>query len=135
VAKQAILGEMLLINSVDYSNYIKSAQLNPEGNVLDATTMGSANWEENLIGIRKGSLDINALDDVAAGALDSAFWALFGTVVTFELRLNNGARSTSNPAYTGNIAFSQFAIGGDVGDLAQKGLKFPTSGVILRQTS
>jgi hypothetical protein len=135
VAKQAILAGYLALNATDISSYTRNASLNIEVNALDATTFGSNGWMENLGGIKNGTLEFGALNDVAASAIDSVLWPLLGTVVTFEIRLNSSTVSTSNPKYTGSVLIAGHNIGGEVGALAGLDLSFPTTGAIARATA
>jgi len=135
VAKQAVLAGYLALNGTDLSSYTRNATLNIEVNALDSTTYGSNGWMENLAGIKNGTLEFGALNDVAASAIDSILFPLLGTVVTFEIRLNSSAVSTSNPKYTGSVLISGHNMGGEVGELAGLDLSFPTSGAITRATS
>lgn len=135
MAKQAILAGYIAVNSTDISSYAKSAQISIEIDALDSTTFGSGGWMENLAGIKSGTLECNALNDVAASAIDNIMFPLLGTVVTFEIRLNSGARSTSNPGYTGNVLIAGHTIGGEVGQLAALDYSWPTTGAITRQVS
>lgn len=135
MAKQAVLSEFISLNATDLSSYIKDGTLEMESEALDSTTMGSSGWNEFLAGLKSAKLSFSAVDDVAASALDSIIWPLFGTVVTFEVRLNSAAVGTSNPKYTGSVLVNKFAIGGAVGELAMKDLEFPTSGAVARATA
>lgn len=135
MAKQAVLSEFISLNATDLSSYIKDGTLEMESEALDSTTMGSSGWSEFLAGLKSATLSFNAVDDVAAAAIDSIIWPLFGTVVTFEVRLNSAVVGTSNPKYTGSVLVNKFAIGGEVGQLAMKELEFPTSGAITRATA
>lgn len=136
MAKQVLLASMILVNAGDLSTYCSRIELSLEAESKDSTTFGSGGWHEELSGIKSGSLGLTFNQDVAAAAIDSILFPLFGTVVTFEVRLNNGARSTSNPAYTGSINLKQYVpISGSVGDEAEFQVTWPTSGPVLRQTS
>ena len=75
--------------------------------------------------------------DMAAAALDSILFPLFGTQPTVEVRMNNGARSTSNPAYLSSVNMRQYnPISGSVGDTAETGgLTWPTTGAVTRVTA
>lgn len=136
MAKQVLLASMVLINGTDLSTYCSRIELSLEAESKDSTTFGSAGWHEELSGIKSGSLGLTFNQDVAASQIDSILFPLFATVVTFEVRLNNGARSTSNPAYTGSVNLKQYVpISGSVGDEAEFQVTWPTSGAVLRQTS
>lgn len=130
----ALLNEFFTINSVNLSDHIKSATLAMEADQLDSTAMGDL-WKEVTGGLKGGTVTLSFLDDYAASNVDATLWPIFGTVVTFEVRPDAGARSATNPGYTGSLFVAQHALGGQVGELAMKGLTFPTSGAISRQTS
>lgn len=136
MAKMVLLASMLMVNSVDVSTYTTKIELALNVDEKDVTTFGSAGWKEVLGGIKSGGLNVTFQQDVAAGNLDSQMFALFGTVTTFEVRLVNTARSTSNPAYTGNVLISKWnPISGAVGDDAEVSVSWPTSAAVARQTS
>lgn len=136
MAKQVLTAEMVLINATDISTYIKKGELSLESEAQDATTYGSAGWKEFLGGLKSGELALSYLNDVAAAALDSIMFPLLGTVVTFEIRAVNTARTTSNPAYTGSILIKEWKpVGGSVGDINSADVSYPTTGAVARQTS
>lgn len=130
----AITNEYLALNSVDRSSSVKSATLSLEVASLDTTVMGQT-WESFIAGLKKGSLEIEFVDDFAASALDSVLWALFATVTTFEVRADGGTVTTSNPKYTGSVLLNSHSVGGGIGDLAMKKLSLPTTGTITRGTT
>lgn len=134
--KMVLLSSMLQVNSVDLSSYLNKCELALSVDEKDVTTFASLGWKEVLGGIKSGTISPTFQQDIAAGNIDSQMFALFGTVTTFEIRLTSAARSTSNPAYTGSFLLSKWnPIAGSVGDDAQTSVAWPTSGVVLRQTS
>lgn len=137
MAKSVMLASMLMVGGTDISAYCSRIEFSVEAESKDSTTFGSGGWHEELAGIKSGSLAVTFKQDMAVSALDSILWAIFATQPTFEVRMNNGARSTANPAYTGNINLRQYApISGSVGDTAETGgLTWPTTGPVTRQTS
>lgn len=101
----------------------------------DATTFGQT-AKVRRGGLQDGSIDVDFLNDFVAANLDSIFWSLLGTVAAFEIRPTSGARSTSNPAYLGNILINGWKpISGDVGKLVAVSVSFPTSGLTTRATA
>lgn len=99
------------------------------------TTFGSS-WKARVGGLKDAQLNITFLNDFTTTNLDATVWPLLGTVVTFEVRPTSGARSTTNPGYTGSILINSWKpIAGDVGTLATVDVSFPTSGAVSRQTS
>jgi hypothetical protein len=137
MAKSVMLASMLIVGGTDISAWCSRIEFSVEAESKDATTFGSGGWHEELSGIKAGSVAVTFKQDMALAGLDSVLWPLFGTQPTFEVRMSNGARSTTNPAYTGNVNLRQYApISGSVGDTAETGgLTWPTTGPVQRQTS
>lgn len=126
----------VLINASDLSDHCSGVELNVEAEELDSTTFSSTGYKSALGGLKSGSLKLTIKGDYAASNIDSILWPLLGTVVTFEVRPVNAARSTANPAYTGSVLISNLSpVTGGVGDLVQFDLTWPTSGTITRATS
>ncbi len=134
MAKSVMLASVILINGTDLSAYCSRIELSVEAESKDTTTFGSGGWHEELSGIKSGSLALTFKQDVAAAALDSILWPLFGTTPTFEVRMNSGAVGASNPKFTGTLNMRQYApISGSVGDVAETGgLTWPVTGAITR---
>lgn len=123
------------INSNVVSDHGNKVTLNVQVEELDATTFGQT-AKVRRGGLQDGTIDVTFINDFVAANLDSIFFPLLGTVVPFEIRPTSGARSTSNPAYTGNILIKEWKpVGGDVGKLVEVGVAFPTSGPTIRQTA
>ncbi|MFY1660906.1 phage tail tube protein [Micromonospora sp. WMMD1274] len=136
MAKMVLTASYIALSGTDLSNWANSIELSAEVDEKDVTTFGSGGWKEVLGGLRSGTLAIEFKQDVTASALDSIMWPLFGTVVTFEVRLANAAVGTSNPKYTGSALVKEWApISGNVGDDASVKVSFPTSGAVTRATS
>jgi hypothetical protein len=136
MAKMVLLASYCLLNASDLSSYASKIELTVDVEDKDVTTYASLGWKEILGGLKSGTLALTFKQDVAVSALDSIVWALLGTVVTFEVRLVNTARTTSNPAYTGSVLIKGWnPIGGNVGDAAEVSVSYPTSGAVARQTS
>lgn len=137
MAKSVMLASMVIIGGTDLSTYCSRIEFSIEAESKDTTTFGSAGWHEELSGIKSGSLALTFKQDVAASALDSILFPLFGTVATMEVRMANGARSTSNPAYLSSVNIRQYnPISGSVGDTAETGgLTWPTTGAVTRATA
>lgn len=123
------------INSVDYSQYLKSSTLAVDAAVLDATDFASGGWTENVGGLKSGTLSLEFNDDAAATTVDDRIWNLLGTVVTFVVKPTSAAVGANNPTYSGSVLVTGHSIGGAVGELASKSLSFPTSGAITRATA
>lgn len=136
MAKRVITAEFVAINGTDISDYLRKGELSLESDAQDATTYGSEGWKEFLGGLKSGELSLAYLNDVAAAALDSIMWPLFGTVVTFSVREDQAAVGASNPSYSGSILVKEWKpIGGSVGDINGADVSYPTSGAVARATA
>jgi hypothetical protein len=136
MAKFVLTAGYLALNSTDLSSYCSSIQLQLEAESKDTTTFGSNGWHEELSGIKSASLALVFKQDVAASALDSILFPLFGTVVTFEVRATQSAVGTSNPKYTGSVNVRDYKpITGGVGDVAEVSITLPTTGAVSRATA
>lgn len=126
----------ILIGASDISDHCSSVELEIEGEDLDSTTFSTSGWSSRLGGLKSGTLNLTIKGDYAAANIDSILWGFFNTVQTFEIRAVNTARSTSNPAYTGSVLVNSLTpVTGEVGDLVEFDLSWPTSGTISRLTA
>lgn len=135
MAAYALTSQVVTVNSVDYSDHLKSATLTVDANQLDTTDFASGGWTEVIGGLKSGTLALTFNDDVADNDVDEELWALLGTVVTFTIKATSGSISTNNPEYQGNVLVTSHSFGGAVGDLAAKSLTWPTSGAITRDVT
>lgn len=136
MAKKVLLDCYVAINGVDRSGNVSKAEVDDSFETKETTNFGSGGAKTNLAGLEEGSISITFKNDFAVGALDEAMWALRRQVVPFEIRPSAEARSTSNPAYTGNILINGWKpIAGSVGDVAEVDIEFPLDGPLARQTS
>lgn len=131
----ALTSEVVTLNSVDYSDHLKSAVLTLDAAQLDTTDFASGGWTEVIGGLKSGTLALNFMDDVADNDVDEELFALLSTVVAFTVKAATGAISTSNPEYQGSVLITGHSFGGDVGSLAMKSLTFPTTGAIVRDVT
>ena len=134
MAVVALVNEYLALNAVAMSDHVRSATLAMEASALDATAMGDG-WVKNVYGLKNGQMQVEFNDDMAVSQVDALLWPLFGTNTAFEVRIDAGAVSTSNPKYTGLVGIAQHNVGGSLNEVARKSLTWPTSGTVSRATS
>jgi len=135
MAKMVLLASFVSLNGTNLSSYAKKVELTTEVEDKDVTTYGSLGWTEVLGGLKSGELSLELLQDVADTALDSIMWPLLGTVVPFEVRLDQAAVGTSNPKYSGSVLINGWnPIEGSIGDEASVSVDYPTSGQVVRAT-
>lgn len=132
----ALTNAYILIGASDISDHSSSVEFEVEAEELDSTTFSSSGWSSNLGGLKSGNLKIGVKGDYAAANIDSILWAMLATTQTFEIKAVNAARSTSNPSYTGSVLVSKLSpITGDVGNLVEFDLTWPTTGTVTRLTA
>lgn len=135
MAKLVLLAAFVSLNANNLSEFTRKAELSVEVEDKDVTTYTSLGWKELLGGLKSGELGLEFLQDVAATKLDSIMWPLLGTVVPFEVRLDNAVVGPSNPKYTGSVLINGWnPIEGSVGDEASVSVGYPTSGAVVRAT-
>lgn len=134
--KMVLLAEFVSLAGNDLSEYTRKAEVSVEVEDKDVTTYASLGWKEVLGGLKSGELGLEFLQDVGTAKIDSIMWPLLGTVVPFEVRLDNAAAGTSNPEYTGSVLINGWnPIEGSVGDEASVSVGYPTSGAVVRATA
>lgn len=132
----ALTNAYILIGGSDLSDHCSSVELEFEAEELDSTTFSTSGWGSNLGGLKSGTLTLGIKGDYAAANIDSILWGFFGTVQTFEVKAVNAARSTANPSYTGSVLVSKLTpVTGDVGNLVEFDLAWPTTGTVQRLTA
>ena len=127
----------LSINSVDYSNSIKSLSMSMSVEELDASVMGS-DTKISEPGLKEFSLQAEFLTDFAASGLDKKLWDLWDarSKVPIEVRPDSGAVSASNPKYTFKGFISSFdGLGGGHGELAIASVTIKNTTKLTRATS
>lgn len=137
MAKQVLLACYVEINGVDRSSSVSKVELDDQFEEKETTTYGSGGAKEVIAGLESGSVGLTFKNDYAASALDSAMWALRGTLVTLKVRPSSSAIvSTANPQYGGSILINNWKpISGSVGDVAEVDVTYPMSGAMTRVTS
>lgn len=108
----------VLINAVNLSAYVRKVTIDYGAEIIEKTAM-SANSKQRIAGLKDWSADIEFNQDYAAGAVDATLFPLVGAAAfTVEVRADAGARSTTNPAYTGNGVLEKYPpLDGSVGQL------------------
>ena len=137
MASKVLTNAFVLINAVDLSDHVKSVTLNYSVEVQDKTAMTQFS-RARLGGLKDWTLDIEFYQDYAAAKVDATIQPIVGTQVAVEVRSDTGARSTTNPGYTGNGLIDSYQpVAGQVGQMQMSAVKISCAdGVALaRQTS
>lgn len=132
---------LVLVNSVDLSDHVRSVSVSDERAAVDVTAMG-AGYVQETKGLGTASISIGFLQDFSAGKVHPTLQPLIGssTPVPVEVRAVNAARSATNPAMllATALLFTYAPLDGSVGDAAEftaefrnapggAGLTYPTA--------
>jgi len=128
-----LIDAYILVNAVVISDHGNKVEIPFSLEALEDTTFGQQ-WKSRVGGLKDAALGMTLFNDYTAANLDSQIFALFGTVVPFEIRPTSAARSATNPGYTGSVLVDSWKpVSGDVGKLVTVDVSWPTSGQVLRQ--
>lgn len=135
MAAYALTSQVTTINSVDWSQWLKSSTLTLDAASLDSTDFASAGWVEVIGGLKSGTLDLTVNDSITDNEIDELLFALLGTVVTATVKATDAAISAANPEYQTSVLVTGHSLGGGVGELASKSLSFPITGAVVRDVT
>lgn len=127
----------LSVGGVDLSDKVKSMTLNTGVETQDPSAMG-VNTRLAIAGLGTWSVAVTFNQDFAAGEVDATLAPLVGPNLTAALviRPDAGAKSATNPEYTGTAVISSYQpIGGSVGDLAVAPVTFVAASDLTRDAS
>jgi hypothetical protein len=126
----------VLINAIDHSARARQVKINYKAETPENTGMG-VTTKSRLPGLKDWDVEIEFNQDFAAANVDEKMFSLVGAAAfAIEIRPTSGARSTSNPAFTGNALLADYSpIGNKVGDVAVAPIKLMGTGTLSRQTS
>lgn len=137
MAKYVLRDAYVLVNGVNLSDHVSKVELDPKWTTEDGTTMG-AQGTSPLAALRDEAVKVTFKNDHAAASVDQTMWPIYigGTTVAIEIRPTSAARSTTNPAWTGNALLTDYSgLGGEVGKVSEVDATFDVDGVLTRQTS
>lgn len=125
-----------LLNAVDLSDHVKQITVNFKADTPENTAM-SQTTRNRLAGLKDWDVDIEFNQDFALAKVDATLFPLVGAAAfAIEFRPDAGARSTTNPGYTGNALLADYKIlGNKVGDVAGTPIKLMGTGTLTRNTS
>jgi hypothetical protein len=137
VAKFVLKDALLIINGVTLSDHVREVAVDTNADDVESTTMGAAGKAREY-GLRDEKVTVKWAQDYALANVDATLWPIYSgaTKVSIEVRPTSGARSTTNPAYTGTVLLLDYnPLDGAVGTLAEATTTFTVDGVLTRQTS
>ena len=135
MATLVLTDAVLTINSVDLSDWCKTATLEYEAEAVDETAMGDTT-RINIGGLKSWTLTADLMQDYASSAVDQTLWSLVGTQVTVKLKATSSSNSATNPEYSGTALIQAYQpVGGTVGELHMTRVSCVSAGTLSRATS
>lgn len=126
---------VVIINTVDLSDHVKSVTLNYASELQDDTVMGDTT-RSRLGGLLDWSMDIEFAQDFATSKVDATLFALVGTTFVVKLVASTDTVAATNPRYTGTCILESYPpLSGAVGDLAITAITLQSAGTLARETS
>ena len=135
MATFALTDQFISFNSVDLSEWVKSASLTENVNLLDDTAMGDTSVSR-VAGLKSWSVSITFNADFAAGAVDATIGGVgVGGSAAFITRPTSAAVAATNPQYAGTAFVASYVpLSNSVGDLAGATVTLEGTGALARTT-
>ena len=135
MTQKVLKNAKVLLAGNDVSTDVTQVTITYSAQALDNTAMGQ-NSKTSLGGLFDWPVTLELFQDYSAAGLDSILFPLIGTVITVEIRPDAGARSTSNPAFTGSALLESYEpITGQVGQMTKTKISLKPASDLARQTS
>lgn len=121
---------LVIVNSVDLSDHVRSVTVTDERSKEEITAMG-ATANAYMKGLGDASIEVTFLQDLSAGKVHATLQPLINstTSIQVEVRANNAVRSATNPAFVLASAqmFNYTPLDGDVGEVSEMTVEFSNS--------
>lgn len=136
MASFVLVNSYCLLNAVDLSDHVRQVKVNYKADTPENTPM-SQTTKSRLAGLKDWDMEIEFNQDFAAAKVDATVFPLIGAAAfAIEVRPDAGARSVTNPAYSGNCLLADYPpLGNKVGDVAVTTVKLMAAGALSRLTA
>lgn len=133
----AVTKTVFLSVGVDLSAYVLDARLEAGAESIDVTALGTDTGRIFMAGLKTFTLNVEFQQDYAASKVDATLAPLLGAAAfAVVLRPSSGAKSATNPEWTGNwILESYNPVSNRVGELQTASAVFRPAGAISRATT
>jgi hypothetical protein len=117
MATHVLNDAMVVINSVDLSDHVRSVEFTVSADEQDNTAMGNDGYSSTLTGLKTGTVTLEMNQDYAASSVYATLAPLFGSSFPVAIRPTSGAISSTNPEWQGTGSLFEFSfISGSVGN-------------------
>ena len=135
MATQVLKDAFVLIGAANLSDHIKQVELSQTVDMQDVTAMTN---DTKLVksALKDWSLKITFHQDFGASSIDQTISPLIGGApFSFEVRPTSLARSTTNPAWTGQGVISSYnPVAGSVGEEQVCAVQIEAASTLTRNT-
>ncbi|WP_055563604.1 hypothetical protein [Streptomyces atriruber] len=128
MAKLVLRDCSIVVNSVDLSDHVSSVEITLVKDEIETTNF-SGQGRERVAGLKDDAITVNFQQDFAAGEVNATLYPLWNneTEFTVVVKPTASAVSVSNPSYTATCILLEYQpLSGDVGDLSETEVTFPT---------
>jgi len=124
-------------NTIDLTGYANRIQISRTFDQHDVTVFGQTD-HATALGLGKWQAQVELLQEYTSGGIDARLWPLVGSATAWFLmvRPSYGARSSSNPEYTGPVRLADYnPINGQIGDPLKNAVTLVGAGSLSRVAS
>ena len=123
------------IASVDLTDHIRKVDLPEKATSISTTALGDT-YESAIGGMKSFTVNLDFIQDQAAGEVYATLQPLIGTVATFEVKADAGATSTTNRSITGSVVIGEFShVNAEPGSLDTFSVSWEGTGSLTVATS
>jgi len=135
MAQLVLTNADITVNGVVLSDRANSVTLTYEIDSVESTTFGS-NGHTFVGGLQNITVDVEFMQDFAAGEVEATIFPLVGAQTTVTVRASSASTSTTNPLYTISNTFlsAHTPVAAAVGEMAMTSLSF-TGGTLVKTTA
>lgn len=123
------------IASVDLTDHVRKVDLPEKAGSISTTALGDT-YESSIGGLKSFSVNLDFIQDQAAGEVYATLQPLIGTVATFQVKADAGATSTTNRTFSGSVVIGEFShVNAEPGSLDTFSVSWEGTGSLTVATS
>ena len=137
MAKFVVTDPVILFAGGTITTSVASATISIEADDVETTAFGGGGWRTRVGGLKQGTVDLEIMQDMDAGAIDATVYPYLGSTVAMRIRPGGTAAvGTSNPEYRFDVLVTGWnPIDSAVGDLSTISVSWPIDGAVTRATA
>ena len=133
MATFVLTNAFISVGGTDLSDHVRTITVDYSAELPDDTVMSDDTRSVAAGGLFNWTVTVEWLQDFAATKVDVTLFPLVGTAPALIIRPDSGAKSATNPEYTGSGVLGTYSpITGSVGDMATAPSVFTAAGTLAR---